>query len=129
LQTSVQTEVTGPAIRECLREIDDIRGPRPVNENELALARAAVTRGYPRGFETAHQVARAVAQLALHRLPDSYFEEFVSQIEAVTLADISRVAVEYLDPARMVTLVVGDLDRIAPSLEELSLGEPMVLTA
>jgi zinc protease len=129
LQTSVQTEVTGPAIRECLREIDDIRGARPVNENELALARAAVTRGYPRGFETAHQVARAVAQLALHRLPDSYFEEFVSQIEGVTLAAISRVAVEYLDPVRMVTLVVGDLDRIGPSLEELNLGEPMVLTA
>jgi zinc protease len=129
LQTSVQTEVTSAAIRECLREIGDIRGPRPVTEEELALARAAVTRGYPRGFETAQQVARSVAQLALHGLPDSYFEEFVDRIEAVSRAEISRVAMEYLEPPRMVTLVVGDYDRIAASLEELNLGEVLVLSA
>jgi zinc protease len=70
-----------------------------------------------------------VAQLALHGLPDSYFEEFVPRVEAVTEADVSRVASQYLDLARMVTLVVGDYDRVAPSLGSLNLGEPMVLSA
>ena len=43
----------------------------PATADEIALARASVTRGYPRGFETAQQVARGVAQLALHGLPDT----------------------------------------------------------
>ena len=129
LQTSVGTEVTAPAIREALKEIDDIRGQRPATEEELALARASVTLGYPRGFETAQQVARGVSSLALHNLPDTYFEEFVPRIEAVTLDTIARVAGQYLDPSRMVTLVVGDHGRVASELTTLNLGEPMVLSA
>lgn len=129
LQTSVQTEVTAAAAGEALRELDDIRGRRPITADELALARASVTRGYPRGFETAQQVARSVAQLALHQLPDSYFEEFVPRVEAVTLDEVTRVAAEYLDPARMVTLAVGDHDRIASTFTPLNLGEPVVVSA
>lgn len=129
LATSVQTEVTADAIREARREIEDIRGTRPATADELATARSAVTLGYPRGFETAQHVARSVAQLALHGLPDSYFEEFVPRVMAVTLDDVTRVAREYLDTARMVTLAVGDHDRIAPALATLNLGEPYVLSA
>ena len=129
LQTSVQTDVTSDAIREALTEIDDIRGSRPATADELALARASVTRGYPRGFETAQQVARSVSQLALHNLPDSYFEQFVPRIDAVTLDDVTRVAAEYLDTTRMVTLAVGDHDRIASTFSTLNLGEPFVMSA
>src|SRR5215207_4558282 len=70
LQASVHTAATADAIRDSLNELQDIRGARPPAEGELALAKASLTRGYPRGFETAGQVARAVAQLALYRLPD-----------------------------------------------------------
>lgn len=128
LQTSVGTEVTAPAIREALKELDEIRGARPATEEELSLACASLTRGYPRGFETAQQVARGVSQLALHGLPDSYFEDFVPRIEAVTRDHIHRVAGQYLDTARMVTLAVGDHDKIAASLTTLNLGEPVVLS-
>ena len=126
LQTSVDTAVTAAAVTEALREIREIRDTRPATDDELGLARASVTRGYPRGFETAQQVARGAAQLALHELPDTFFEEFVPRVEAVSLADVHRVAREYLDPARMSTLVVGDLDRAAPALSEF-LGEPLVM--
>lgn len=129
LQTSVQTEVTAAAIREALRELEELRGSRPPTRDEITLARASITQGYPRGFETAQQVARGVAQLALHALPDTYFEEFVPRIDAVTAADLSRVAVQYLDPARMITLAVGDHTRIAASLSSLNIGEPVVLAA
>jgi zinc protease len=129
LQTSVGTDVTAPAIRESLQELDDIRAARPATAEELAMAQASITRGYPRGFETAQQVARGVASLALHHLPDSYFEDFVPRVEAVTLADIARVAQRYLDTSRMVTLVVGDHAKVAPTLAALDLGEPVVLSA
>jgi len=127
LQMSVQTEVTAAAITEALREIDLIRGAKPVTGHERELAVASLTLGYPRGFETAQQVARSVAQLALHGLPDSYFEAFVPAITQVGLDDLTRVAQHYLDPSRLVTLIVGDHESIAGSLRSLNLGEPAVL--
>ena len=63
-----------------------------MSPEELALGVAALTRGYARNFETAEQLARAVTQLALYDLPDTYFDEFVSRVENVTVDDVTRVA-------------------------------------
>ena len=128
MQTSVGTDVTGRAVAEALSEIRDIAAARPPSAEEVALAFASVSKGYPRGFETAGQVARSVAQLALHGLPDSYFEDFVPRLAQVTAADVTRAAQRYLDPAKMTTLIVGDLDKIARSLPGLGLGAHQALT-
>jgi predicted Zn-dependent peptidase len=127
MQTSVATDKTAAAIREVLTEIRDIGSARPATADELTMAKAALGRGYPRAFETANQVARSVAQLALHGLPDTYFEEFIPRLEAVSVDDVTRVAAQYLDTATMATLVVGDLDKIGASLAELGLGEAVLV--
>jgi predicted Zn-dependent peptidase len=129
LYTSVQTTATAEAIRDTLTEFGAIRDTRPPTDEEMALAKASLTRGYPRNFETAPQVARAVAQLALYGLPDSYFEEFIPRVAAVERDDVVRVAQRYVDPSRAVTLVVGDYAVVADSLAALGLGEPQLLPA
>lgn len=93
----------------------------------MSLAFNTVSKGYPRGFETATQVARSVAQLALHGLPDSYFEDFVPRLAQITQAEVSRAAQKHLSLDKMTTLIVGDLDKIAGSLPELALGPHQVL--
>jgi predicted Zn-dependent peptidase len=123
LQASVQSETTVDAIREALGEIRAIRAERPVTAHELALGRAALTRGYPRNFETADQIARAAAQLALYDLPDDYFTRFVPTVLALREDEITRVAAAHLDPARLLTVIVGDREKIAPSLAALELGD------
>ena len=92
VQTSVGTDVTVPAIREALKEMHDIAAQPAGHADELSLAFNTVSKGYPRGFETATQVARSVAQLALHGLPDTYFEDFVPTLAQVTQDEVSRVA-------------------------------------
>ena len=129
LQVSVQTSGTARAIDEAIGEIAGIRGPRPVTPGELALGIAALTRGYARSFETGEQIGRAAMQLALYNLPDDYYEQFVPRIEQVTSDDVSRVMERHLDPARLTTLVVGDLDVIGEELGRLGFGEPVVLSA
>lgn len=128
LHTSVHTAATAEAVRDAQAEIEGLRGARPVTENELLLAKASLTRGYARNFETAAQVARAVAQLALYGLPDTYFQEFMPKVNAVTQDDITRVATRYLDPSRLATLVVGDHAAIAEPLKRL-LGDVVVVPA
>ncbi len=129
LQVSVQTAGTAQAIHESLDEIGAIRGRRPVTSDELALGVAALTRGYARNFETAEQLGRAVAQIALYDLADDYFDTFVPLIGQVTPADITRVTTEYLDPSRLTTLIVGDYELIAPDLGRLALGDAALLSA
>lgn len=129
LQTSVHTAATADAVRDSLAEIAAIRGDRPVSDRELTLAKASLTRGYPRNFETVQQVARSVAQLALYGLPDTYFAEFVPKVNAVSAADVTRVAAQYLDPGKLTTLIVGDHSAIADSLSTLGFGKIDVVPA
>ena len=128
LQASVQSDATADAIREAVREIDDIRAARPVTEEELDTGRAALTRGYARNFETADQVARAATQMALHDLPDDYYSTFVPRVLAIDEAEVTAAAERHLHPDRMLTIVVGDRERIGVSLEALGLGEPLDLS-
>ncbi len=128
LQASVQTTGTARAVEESIGEIAGIRGPWPVTAEELALGIAALTRGYARSFETAEQIGRAALQLALYDLPDDYFEQFVPRIEQVTSDEVSRVMSRHLDPARLTTLIVGDVDAIGPELGRLGLGDLVVLS-
>ncbi|MDO8795064.1 MAG: pitrilysin family protein [Vicinamibacterales bacterium] len=127
LEASVETRVTGEAITDALGELKAIQGERPVTPAELDLAKASLTRGYSRNFETAGQVARSVAQLALYDLPDAYFEEFVPKARAVTGDDVTRVAHQHLDPAMLTTVVVGDRVAIGDTLAGLGLGVPSEL--
>jgi predicted Zn-dependent peptidase len=122
LNASVQSEVTVDAIVEALEELQAIRGPRPVTEAELRAGRAAITRGFPRNFETADQISRGAAQLALYDLPDDYFSTFVSKVLTIDEAAVTRVAEQYIDPSRLVTVIVGDREKVAPALPRLNLG-------
>lgn len=127
VHTSVHTAATADAVKDAHAEIAGLRGARPVTEKELSLAKASLTRGYPRNFETAGNVARAVAQLALYGLPDTYFQEFMPKVNAVSADDVTRVAATHLDPARLTTLVVGDHSAIAESLSRL-VGDALVIS-
>jgi predicted Zn-dependent peptidase len=126
---SVQSDVTIEAVIEALNELQAIRGDRPVTATELQTGRAALTRGYPRSFETAEQISRGAAQLALYDLPDDYFSTFVPKVLAVNEAAVTNAAEQYIDPARLVTVIVGDREKIAPGIARLNMGVPAELTS
>jgi predicted Zn-dependent peptidase len=123
LHASVQADATADAVREAIAEIQAIRGDRPITREELELGRASLTRGYPRNFETADQVARGAAQLALYELPDDYFTTFVPKVLALDEKAVTEAAARHIDPSKLLTVVVGDRDKILPSLKGLEMGE------
>jgi zinc protease len=126
VQAAVQTGVTADAVQEVLNELGAIGGPRPATAAELDLAKSALTRGYARSFETAGQIGRGLAQLALYELPDDTLELFVPSIHAVDIEAVTAAA-QRLDLTRMTVTAVGDLAKIEPGLAGLGLGTPAVL--
>ena len=124
VQTAVETAATSASIREVLDEIRAVRDGRPVTRLELERAVAGLTRGYPRGFETAEQVARGLAQVALHGLPDDHFSQFGRCVAAVSVADVAQVARDHLDPGRLSAVIVGDRAAVSAAVAEVGLGPP-----
>lgn len=122
---SVQTKVTAPAVVEFLKEFEGMRGGRPVGAQELAFSKAYLTRGYPAGFETSGQIASQLELLVEFKLPDDYFSSYIPKIDAVTAADIDRVAKKYLHPDHLSIIVVGDRSKIAGDLEKLPAGKQL----
>ncbi len=129
VQTGVQTAATGQAAAEILEEMDALRGARPADERELALAAATLTNGYPMSFETIGQVARGLGQLALFDLPDDTFERFTPAIRAVGTAEVARAACAHFRPGAATVVAVGDCERIGAGLGRLGLGDALIATA
>jgi predicted Zn-dependent peptidase len=127
VQTSVQTDATADAVAEILGELRGLGGGRPPTEDERRLSVATLTKGYPRNFETAGQVARGLAQLALFALPDDTFDVFAPCIRALTADDITRAAGCYFHPDRALVVAVGDCSRIRRQLEAIGIGEAAIV--
>jgi zinc protease len=129
VQASVQTDATRHALGEILAELEAIQDSRRATVEELDLAQAALTRGYPRNFQTAEQVARAVCQMALYELPERYFDDFVDMVGQVDEPAVTRAARARLQTGRMLTVVVGDRAQIAGELMSAGLGPVTVEVA
>ena len=65
------------------------------------------------------QIAGQLGNLVTYNLPDSYFNEYITKVNAVTIADVNRVANKYLTPDKMAILIVGDRKVIEPRLREI----------
>jgi zinc protease len=64
----------------------------------------------------------------IYSLPETYFNEYVPKILAVTPADVARVANQYIQPDRFAVVVVGDLAKIEKGIRAANLGPVRVVT-
>jgi len=117
-ETSVQSDATAESVAEVLRQFQSML-EAPVEAGELGRARASLIRGYVRNFETPVQLARAAAQLAVHGMPPSVYDDFVPAVGGVTAGDVRAAAREFIRPDDAAIVVVGDAARCRPSLELL----------
>ena len=62
-----------------------------------------------------------LVQIALHRLPDDYYADFLDNIAAVGLERLNDIAARRIDDKHLILLVVGDRAAIEPGLRELGL--------
>jgi zinc protease len=122
----VQTDKTAEALTEFFNELNGIL--KPVPAEELARAKNYVSLRYPSGFEATGDISRRLEDALVYHLPDDYFAKYVQNIQAVTAADVQRVAQKYVQPERAAVVVVGDLKTIEPRIRALNLGPITTLT-
>jgi predicted Zn-dependent peptidase len=119
---SVRADATGQAIRDLLAEVESLRGTA-VPGDELADARNAIVLALPAEFASVSGIAGKIADQVVHGLPDDWWGRYPAAVGAVTAADLQRVARRWLDPARLLTVMVGDAAAVRPQLEGLPIGK------
>ncbi len=131
----VQTDVTRDALDELVKELNDIGGKRPATAAEIAFAKDRMVKGFPSRFESVGGgggprggggLTSTLAELVLYNLPDDYFTTYQSKVEAITKADVDRVAKQYIDAGKMTILVVGDREKVIPTLKSLPYAQTII---
>jgi len=117
----VRTNVTDSSLVEFFREMDGLRST-PVDDTELARAKAYLALGVPGNLESTSQVAGQITALAAFNLPLTWLQEFVQSVNAVTAADVQRVAQRLLPVNNATVVVVGDLAHIRSGIDALNIG-------
>jgi predicted Zn-dependent peptidase len=122
----VQTDKTSEALTEFFKELNGIRSP--IGSDELTKAKNYIALGFPAEFEATTDLARQLEELVVYRLPDDYFERYITNVIAVTAAGVRSAAEKYIDPSRLAVVVVGDRKMIEPGIRALNLGPMRVMT-
>lgn len=126
VSTSVRTNVTDSSLVEIFKELHTIRDV-PVDSTELQRAKAYVALALPARFETNGQIAGQLVDLGMYGLPLRSVTDFGTKVNAVSRADVQRVARQYIPVDRVTIVVVGDLAKVRNGIEALKLGTVTVL--
>lgn len=86
-----------------------------VSDEELADAKTYLTGSFPLQFGTTNAIARILQQVKRDRLGIDYLDRRGSLINVVTREDVRRVAKRLLDPAKLLTVLVGKPDNVTPT--------------
>ena len=115
----VQSFSTKESVIEIMKELRGIRGEIPVTPQELDYSKQSIIRRFPSGFETVDQMASQLVNMVVYDLPPTYFNDFITKVNSVSMEDVNRVANKYLTPDRMAIVVVGDRKAIEAGLKEI----------
>jgi len=74
---------------------------------ELKQAKNNFVGGFPLRIDSNKKIIEYLSVIGFYGLPLTYLDDFVGNIEKVTLADIRRAFTGHLDASRMVLVVVG----------------------
>jgi zinc protease len=116
--TDVRSEVTDPALTDLMDEIRQMR-EAAVAEKELVNAKKSIVGSFALLMERPNAILQNYIDRHIYKLPPDYWDTYASRIEAVSAADVQRVAQKYWAPDRLQIVAVGDIAQVEPALKKL----------
>ncbi len=113
-----RSEATVPFIQSMYQELEKVQ-QSPITETELAFAKDSVLNSFVFNFQTPNQTLSRLIRYEYYDYPSDFVFTFRDELEAATAEEVLSAAQTVLDPAKLITLVVGNRAEILPSLEVL----------
>jgi predicted Zn-dependent peptidase len=114
----VRSEKADSAIAEIMNEIVNMQEGK-ITEEEIKIAKAKYNGSFALGMEEPGTAATYASNILINNLPSDYYKVFLQKINAVTVADIQRVAKKYFEKERSRIVIVGNASKIVPNLARL----------
>ena len=118
---STKSESTVKATQAMLDQIGKLK-TEPFTEAELTSAKDQLLNSFIFRYDSKEKIISTAAQLEFYGYPPDFLEKYRAGIEAVTIADLERVAKKYIDPSKFAVLVVGNDSQFGTPLSNLNLG-------
>jgi predicted Zn-dependent peptidase len=115
---AIFAEHTAEAVKALQAQIERMRA-EPVTAEELADAKENAKLALPARFESVDDLTGALEDIAVYGMPLDEFAQRAAKIDAVTVADVQRVAKAWLHPEAMRVFIVGDRAKVEHGLMEL----------
>jgi len=101
-----QRDQAGEALEVVRRTLREFVSGGPT-EKELQAAKQNIVGGFPLRIDSNSKIHDYLSVIGFYRLPLSYLEDFMKNMERVTVSEIYDAFLRRIDPERMVTVVVG----------------------
>jgi predicted Zn-dependent peptidase len=124
--TSVQTKVTGPALKELLAELARLRGPKggDVTADEIVKVQRTMQAQIVQSLQSLDGIGENATELALNGCSFAQLAADIDAIAKITAADVNDASRTDLDLDHGVLVLVGDRRAIVEQLEGLGLPRP-----
>jgi zinc protease len=96
--------------------------------NDLATTKSYLIKSNARAFETANAKLGLLENISKYEWKPSYVKDRENIVKAMDVDQIKGMAKQYLDPNKMIWLIVGDAKTQFPRMKELGLGETVLLS-
>ncbi|MGI9549916.1 MAG: insulinase family protein [Aurantibacter sp.] len=116
---SVRNAVTDSAVVEILGEVDKII-QEPVSEKELEDAKAIYIGGFVMALERPETMARYAINLATEGLPQDFYQNYLENINAVSVQDVQQAAQKYFTSDKARVVVTGKGSEVLENLEKVN---------
>jgi zinc protease len=98
-----------------------------VSPEDLQFTKDALIKSNALKFETIGALRGMLGQIVKYDLPFDFVKDQEKQISDMTLDELKNLAQKYINPDKMIYLVVGDKATQMESLKQLGFGEPILL--
>ncbi|MCP3978371.1 MAG: insulinase family protein [bacterium] len=125
----VQTDKTKESMIEIQKELDGIRGGKPVTAAELSKIKNKKVLELPGSWETNGAVLGSITEIVRFDLNDGYFDTYADKVSGLSLEQVSGAAAAIVQPDKLVWVIVGDREKIEAGIRELGYGEIKLMDA
>lgn len=118
---------TDSALIAFMTHFKGVQGAMPFTDDEVTMGKESLIQAVPGAFSTVERMAGAISSIYTQDLPETYFKDFASRVNAVTKADLARVAQRYIDVDHMNLVIVGDRASIEGPLKATGIAPIQVM--
>ncbi len=116
----VRNEVTRESLEEVFNELRRIRTGN-IEQRELDDTKNYLAGVFPATVQSSSDIAGRLLDMELYDLPHDYFDRYRENIAAISADDVERAASKYIDPDRVLIVIVGNAAQIREPIGTLGL--------